>query len=227
MTIITHTHIETVDNFKDCVVVRLSKQGKHALNCDSYEINSSCGCATIVWDDNEHGYQEVQYSPGGSENARVLEYMLNNPESAIEDIEHRLERLREKAAHRVSDIRREFIDGTAALVFKLGGLQTCEWLETDDHNSLTSSDSHLDTNFGHLDLDVINEILTDWLAENPVKIEWSENKGFHGGFMDGGSYDTLAEAEAALDGVSAEMLSQCADPENRKNFEEGKLKIHW
>ncbi|WP_343314062.1 hypothetical protein AAIB41_02640 [Brucella sp. BE17] len=225
----THSYIASVDRFEKegSLVVWLSEEGQKALNSDRYEINSSCGCATVVWDDNDNGYQEVQHSPGGTEDARVLAYMLKNPESAIEDIESRLEDLKDEAAHKVTDIRRDFVDGTAALVFNLGGEKSCEWLEVDDHNSLTSSDSHLGCNHSYLNLDVIKDALNSWLAENPVKIEWSENKGFHGGFMDGGSYDTLAEAQAALESVRAEMLSQCSDDEDRKNFEEGELKILW
>lgn len=225
MTTTIHSYIASVDRLenKGSLVVWLTEEGRTALNCYAYEINSSCGCATVVWNDNDNGYQEVQHSPGGTEDARVLAYMLENPDSAIEDIESRLEDLKDEAAHKVTDIRRDFVDGTAALVFNLGGEKTCEWLEIDNHNSLTNSDSHLGCNHSYLNLDVINDALNEWLSENPVKIEWSKGNDS----MDGGSYDTLAEAQAALESVRAEMLSQCSGDEDRKNFEEGELKIHW
>lgn len=60
-----------------------------------------------------------------------------------------------------------------------------------------------------------------------MKIEWSENNGFHGGFMDGGSYDTLAEAEAALEGVKAEFFVQCGTDEDRAILEAGEFRILW
>jgi len=127
----------------------------------------------------------------------------------------------------ITNIRREFIDDAAALVFDLGGEQNCEWLDKDDHNMLTDSDSHLITNFSHLELDGVFEQLNEWLEENPVKIEWSENNGFHGGFMDGGSYYTLTEAEAALEGVKAEFFAQCGTDEDRVTLESGEFRILW
>lgn len=221
----THSYIASVDRFENegSLVVWLSEEGQKALNCDSYEISNSCGCANVLWSDADFGEQHIEMSPGGTEDARVLAYMLENPESAIEDIEHRLENLREKAAHRVSDLRREFVDGTAALVFKLGGSETCEWLETEDHNALTSSDSHLDTNFHHLDLDVVNEALNDWLAENPVKIEWVKGNDS----MDGGFYDTREEAEVALESIKTEFFAQCGTEEDRANLKAGEFRILW
>jgi hypothetical protein len=222
MTTITNNFISSVDCFENegSLVVWLSEEGQKALNCDSYEINSRCGCANVLWSDSDFGEQHIEMSPGGTEDARVLEYMLENPESAIEDIQSRLAALKEEA---VTDIRREFVDGTAALVFKVGDVETCEWLETDDHNSLTNSDSHLDTNFGHLDLDVVNEALNDWLDENPVKIEWSKGNDS----IDGGSFDTFAEAEEALEDVKAEFFAQCGTDEDRTNLETGVFRILW
>ncbi|ERI12535.1 hypothetical protein O206_11125 [Ochrobactrum sp. EGD-AQ16] len=220
------SYIESIDRFQSegSLVVWLNKAGREALNCENaYEINSRCGCANIEWTDVNFGEQHIEISPGGSEDARILDYMLSNPESAIEDILSRLEKLKDKAAQEVSDIRREFLDGTAALVFKLGGSETCEWLEADDHNALTNSDSHLSCNHGSLNLEVINEELNDWLEENPVKIEWVKGNDN----MDGGSYDTLAEAEAALEGVKAEFFAQCGTDENRVMLEAGEFRILW
>ncbi|KAB2686060.1 hypothetical protein [Brucella tritici] len=109
----------------------------------------------------------------------------------------------------ITDIKREFIDGVAAITFKVAGEANLEWLDDDNHNLLISNgDSHLSIN-GNFSDEIYDDIvkqLEEWLEENPVKIEWSENNGFHGGFMDGGSYDTLAEAEAALEGVKAEFF---------------------
>ncbi|MDH0123320.1 hypothetical protein ABE562_04980 [Brucella intermedia] len=181
------SYIENVDHFEGSVVAWLTPAGREALQIENaFEINSTNGCANIEWTDVKFGDQHIEIAPGGSEDARILDYMLANPESAIENIEDRLEELKEKAAHEVTDIRRAFLDGTAALVFKLGGSETCEWLETDDHNALTSDDS-----------------------------------------MDGGSYDTLAEAEAALESVKAEFLAQCGTDEDRANLEAGEFRILW
>jgi len=226
MTIITHKYIETVDNFKDSVVVWLNPVGRKALNIkDAFEINSYCGCATIDWDDRDFGDQEIQIAPGGSEDARILDYMLNNPESAIEYIENRLKALKEEAAHRVTDIRRGLIDNTPALLFKVDGQDLCEWLDDNSHTALEGTYSNLRYNCRHLFLDrefVENE-LKEWLAENPVKIEWAKGNDS----MDGGSYDTLAEAEAALESVKAEFLAQCGTDEDRANIEAGEFRIIW
>ena len=71
----------------------------------------------------------------------------------------------------ITDIKREFIDGVAALTFKVAGEANLEWLDDDDHNSLTSNgDSHLSTNSG-LSEDIqesVIEQLEEWLAENPI-----------------------------------------------------------
>lgn len=218
------SYIENVDHFEGSVVAWLTPAGREALQIENaFEINSNNGCANIEWTDVKFGDQHIEIAPGGSEDARILDYMLANPESAIESIEDRLEELKEKAAHEVTNIRREILDGTAALVFDRGGSQTCEWLETDDHNALTSNDSHLICNHRGLNLDVINEELNDWLAENPVKIEWVKGNDS----MDGGSYDTLAEAEAALESVKSEFFAQCGTDQDRANLEAGEFRIVW
>lgn len=224
MTNLVKNYIENVDHFEGAIVAWLTPEGREALQIENaFEINSNNGCANIEWTDVKFGDQHIEIAPGGSEDARILDYMLANPESAIENIENRMEELKDMAAHEVTDIRREFLDGAAALVFKLGGSETCEWLETDDHNALTSNDSHLITNHGYLNVEVINEELNDWLAENPVKIEWAKGNDS----MDGGSYDTLAEAEAALEGVKADFFAQCGTDEDRKNLEAGEFRIVW
>lgn len=226
MTIITHKYIETVDNFKDSVVVWLNPVGRKALNIkDAFEINSYCGCANIEWTDVKFGDQHIEIAPGGSEDARILDYMLNNPESAIESIEDRLEELKDKAAHRVTDIRRGLIDNAPALLFKVDGQDLYEWLDDNSHTALDDTYSNLRYNCRHLFLDrefIFNE-LKEWLSDNPVKIEWVNGNDS----IDGGSYDTLAEAEAALESVKAEFFAQCGTDADRANLEAGEFRIVW
>jgi len=71
----------------------------------------------------------------------------------------------------ITDIKREFIDGAAALTFNVAGEAHLEWLDDDDYNLLISNgDSHLSTNSGLSEdiQDAIIEQLEEWLAENPI-----------------------------------------------------------
>lgn len=172
----THEYIASIDYSDDRteVVVWLTAEGQEALNIDgAYEINSRNGCANVKWTDIDFGDQHIECAPGGSEDERILEYMLENPESAISDIESRLESLREEEASEVTDIKREFIEGSAALTFNVAGEENLEWLDADDHNFLVNNlgDSHLmiNGNFSDEIYDAIVKQLKEWLAENPIE----------------------------------------------------------
>lgn len=231
-----HRFISSIDRFEletgTSLVVWLTPEGREKLSVESaYEISSECGCANIKWTSKQYGEQHIHHAPGGSEDQRILEYYLENPEKAIDDIESKNEELEEEAfesATKVTDIRRGLIDNTPALLFKLADEETCEWLDEENHMLLANRDSHLSVN-GNLSEEGrsrVFEQLKDWLSENPITVEWSENKGFHG-FVDGGTYDTLAEAEAGLEDFKNEMLNQCADATQRQNIEKGAFKINW
>lgn len=207
---------------------------RYIANVDSfeletaYEISSECGCANIKWESSNFGEQHIEIAPGGSEDQRFLEYYLENQQSAIEHIIAKNEELEAELDEiEVKNIRRGFIDTTPALLFTVNGQETCEWLENDDHNALTSNDSHLDTIYTVDAVADITSKLEDWLSENPIKIEWSENNGFHGGFIDGGTFDTLAEAEEEMGNFKKELLAQCATDEDRQKIGNGKISIFW
>lgn len=78
-------------------IAYLTKEAKKHFNfySDGYEITDECGCANIVWEDATHGEQHIQIAPGGSEDKRILDYYLNDPEAAFEEIRSKLERLNE------------------------------------------------------------------------------------------------------------------------------------
>ncbi|MPR60643.1 hypothetical protein D7027_02195 [Ochrobactrum intermedium] len=217
------SYIENIDRFADegSVVVWLNKAGREALNCENaYEINSRNGCANIEWSDLRFGEQHIEFAPGGSEDARILEYMLDNPESAIEDILHHLEQLNDTPD--VTDIRRGFVDNSAALLFKINGVDWIEWLDDDNHNHLESTHTHLDSQYAG-DHEEVWAQLKEWLADNKVLVEWSNGQAS----MLGGEFDTLAEAEAALESVKSEFFAQCETDEDRANLEAGEFRIVW
>ncbi|MGQ5718833.1 hypothetical protein [Pseudochrobactrum asaccharolyticum] len=230
-----HRFISSIDRFEletgTSLVVWLTPEGREQLSAaNAFEISSECGCANIKWESNKFGEQHIQIAPGGDEDQRILDYMLKNPESAIEHIETKNEELEEEAfaaATKISDVRRGLIDNTPAVLFKVNGEENCEWLDDENHMLLANRDSHLSVN-GNLSEEGrsrVFEQLKDWLSENPITVEWSENKGFHG-FVDGGTYDTLAEAEAGLEDFKKEFLAQC-DEEGKKRVHEGIFIINW
>jgi predicted ATPase len=81
-------------------IVYLTAEAKEYFNfySDAYEITSECGCANIVWEDATHGEQHIQIAPGGTEDARILAYLVENPESALENIKSHIAALREDEA---------------------------------------------------------------------------------------------------------------------------------
>jgi len=73
----------------------------------------------------------------------------------------------------ITNIKREFIEGSAALTFNVAGEENLEWLDADDHNFLVNNlgDSHLmiNGNFSDEIYDAIVKQLKEWLAENPIE----------------------------------------------------------
>jgi len=170
----THKYIDDVAHFPESysVIVWLNKAGQQVLNTSSYEISISRGSVDVEWTDKSFGHQYIGIALENSEDESSIEYILGNPENVIEDIESRLESLREKAASEVTDIKREFIEGSAALTFKVAGEDHLEWLDDEDHNFLINNlgDSHLSINGNFSDeiYDAIVKQLKEWLAENPI-----------------------------------------------------------
>ncbi|MFK4826208.1 hypothetical protein ACI0FM_15675 [Paenochrobactrum sp. BZR 588] len=68
-----------------------NKKGEEIFKTSGYEINSNNGCTNIHFDHIEFGEQHIEIAPGGDEDARRLNYLLDNPESAIKEIEARIE----------------------------------------------------------------------------------------------------------------------------------------
>lgn len=139
--------------------------------------------AAISFEMNKRSFAEYLNENDHNKISRFTEdsYLLSDPSFSEEDIDDAIDELKnwlkenpveEVASRDVTDIKREFIDGTAALTFNVSGEAHLEWLDDDDHNSLTSNgDSHLSTNSG-LSEDIqesVIEQLEDWLAENPVE----------------------------------------------------------
>lgn len=73
-----------------------NKKGEETFKTSGYEINSNNGCANIHFDHEEFGEQHIELAPGGSEDERILNYLLDNPESAISEIEARIEYVEEE-----------------------------------------------------------------------------------------------------------------------------------
>ncbi len=97
-----HRFIESIDRFElatgTSLVIWLTPEGREELSVENaYEISSECGCANISWESSKvGGEQHIQIAPGGSEDQRILEYYLENPESAIDDIISKNEMLEEE-----------------------------------------------------------------------------------------------------------------------------------
>lgn len=92
-------YIENIEKSENAAVVFFNDAGIKAFSSTGYEITSRNGCANILFDHEEFGEVHIELAPGGSEDARILEYLLENPDSAIEDIQSRIELLeKEKTA---------------------------------------------------------------------------------------------------------------------------------
>lgn len=129
----------------------------------------------------------------------------------------------------IKNMKRELIDGAAAITFEYDGQKYLEWLDIDNENMLTMIDSHLEANARHLNLEAVVEELEDWLHDNPIKIEWvrSVRRDIFDGSMSGGEYDTLAQAKASLEGVKSELLAACSTAEQVAAINAGRLEIYW
>nr|WP_312196565.1 hypothetical protein [Brucella anthropi] len=134
--------------------------------------------AAISFEMNKRSFAEYLNENDHNKISRFTEdsYLLSDPSFSEEDIDDVIDELKiwlkenpveEVVARDVTDIKREFIDGVAALTFKVAGEANLEWLDEDDHNLLTSNgDSHLSTN-GNFSDEVhkaIVEQLEEWLA---------------------------------------------------------------
>lgn len=85
-------------NISEGINIEVKASAIKRLNLDSpvIEILTRNGCATILWSDRDFGDQEMEFAPGGDEDARILAYTLSTPGTVLEDIESRLARLREE-----------------------------------------------------------------------------------------------------------------------------------
>ncbi|ANG95802.1 hypothetical protein A8A54_04450 [Brucella pseudogrignonensis] len=104
-----HADIENIEHglniSRDGLVVFLTDEAGERLNLSDdglfgYEIS---GNGDISWTDRDFGDQYCENSPGGDREDHARNYTLSNPETAIGDIEYRLEQLREEAEEELED----------------------------------------------------------------------------------------------------------------------------
>ncbi|MBK3745072.1 hypothetical protein G3A39_38420 [Paraburkholderia aspalathi] len=97
----TNPEISSIEHgvfVSDGVVVWLSRSASRRLKLEgeAFQVKERCGCAFMTWEDQAYGYQELEFSPGGTDDYRILGLMLTKPEIGISDIEDRLEALRDE-----------------------------------------------------------------------------------------------------------------------------------
>lgn len=85
----------SVEFLKNGLIIGFTDEGKEVFNTAGYEINSNNGCGNILFDHEHFGEQHIELAPGGSEEARTLEYLIDNPEFAIDKIKARIQMLKE------------------------------------------------------------------------------------------------------------------------------------
>ena len=104
-----HADIENIEHglniSRDGLVVFLTDEAGERLNLSDdelfgYEIS---GNGDISWTDRDFGDQYYENNPGGDREDHARNYTLSNPESAINEIEARLEQLREEAEEELED----------------------------------------------------------------------------------------------------------------------------
>lgn len=95
-----HDDIESIEHGLNVthgeIAVWLTEEAVERLNLDemAYEVTAD---GSISWRDRDFGDQYYENNPGGDQEDYARNYMLSNPESAISEIEDRLEQLREEA----------------------------------------------------------------------------------------------------------------------------------
>lgn len=83
-------------DIEEGIEIELTEEAIERLNIsgNGYEINSN---GVISWEDRDFGYQEIDNGDDGDQEFLTRCYNLANPETALGDIEDRLDQLRDEA----------------------------------------------------------------------------------------------------------------------------------